>query len=177
MDKVVAFVTVGLLREPFGDPVVQGFVDRVPAVFEVAEGARGFISRSVTDYETYERSWGKVERPDYLAGFENPRSVAITMSLWEDLESVAAFSYHGLHGEALKLRREWFVDTGASAHVAWWTEDTNKVDPKLAKSKMEQLHANGPTAEAFSLRKTFDAVGNEYKLDVEKIRERAALLG
>ena len=32
----------------------------------------------------------------------------MTLSLWKDLESVAAFIYHGAHGEALMKRRERF---------------------------------------------------------------------
>ena len=42
-------MTVGILREPVGHAQVQGFVDRVPAVYEAADSSDGFHARSIRD--------------------------------------------------------------------------------------------------------------------------------
>ena len=35
---------------------------------------------------------------------------AATLSLWDDVESVYAFTYAGFHAEVLKMRYDWFVE-------------------------------------------------------------------
>ena len=57
----------------------------------------------------------------------------MTLSLWQDLESVAAFAYHGPHGEALAKRREWFEKYNLPVYVAWWVRADHRIDWKEGK--------------------------------------------
>jgi hypothetical protein len=97
MPYKLAFMTVGILREPVGHEQVQGFVDRVPPVYGSADLSDGFHARSIRDMGTYLHSWGDVKLPACYPQSMPDKRIAITLSLWTDLESVAAFSYHGPH--------------------------------------------------------------------------------
>src|SRR2546430_16358592 len=81
--------------------------NRIPATYEVAERSEGFIDRSHLDPDTGRHSWGELVCPRFLPDELHP-NVARTLTLWRSLESVFAFSYADLHGEALTLRAQWF---------------------------------------------------------------------
>src|ERR1700734_1797296 len=100
----LAFMTYGWLIAPFGDPSVQGFTDRVPTVYQSADNTPGFVGRSIRDMESYSHSWGEVVTPKCWGGEHSPKAAA-TLSIWDVLESVSAFAFHGSHGEAMKLRK------------------------------------------------------------------------
>jgi len=174
MTRKLAFMTIGVLYEAFGEPRSQGFVDRIPAVFAAADVSDGFVARSVRDMESFERSWGEVEIPECLSAIEDPLRLPSTLSIWDDLESVAAYAYHGAHGEAMARRREWFLRHDAPTYVAWWTEDAEKIDPQDAKARIDHLHKNGPTAFAFNFSKPFDANGNPCTLSQAAVKAKIA---
>lgn len=174
MSKKLAFMTIGILYEPFGQPGSQGFVDRVPGVFAASDTADGFVARSIRDMVTYQRSWGEVEIPECFAQIDDPLRLPSTLSLWEDLESVAAYAYNGAHGEALSKRKEWFQPHDAPLYVAWWVERADKLDPKDAADRMDHLQKNGPTPFAFDFKRPFDAHGNPYVMNRDVIRSKVA---
>ncbi len=103
-----ALFTFGVFREPSEHPVNQGFHARNDPVLAAVEQSGGFIARSVYDDDPGPGSWGEQVYPDFYVERGDGWSPE-TLSLWEDLESIAAFTYHGLHAEALRLGREWFV--------------------------------------------------------------------
>jgi len=75
----------------------------------------------------------------------------MSLSLWNNLESVAAFAYHGAHEEALTKRKEWFEKYKLPIYVAWWVPANHQIDWKEGNAKLEHLHLNGPTAVGFDL--------------------------
>jgi hypothetical protein len=155
----IAFFTLGVLKAPVGDPIVQGFVDRVGDVYAVADGSAGFFDRSVRDVQTWEHSWGPLVVPTCAPDGIGLNQLAMTLSLWRDLESVAAFAYHGIHREALSRRLDWFTSGPWPSYVAWWVDGAHKPDWPEAVERIDHLHAHGPTPTAFSFRKPFDAMG------------------
>ncbi|HEY4359675.1 MAG TPA: DUF3291 domain-containing protein [Bryobacteraceae bacterium] len=144
MAHTLAFLTVGILHEAVGDPRVQGFMDRLPVVYDAA---RKLCRRCVI------RSW------------ITPKRYAMTLSVWNDLESVAAFAYEGAHAEALSKRRGWFQALRLPNYVSWWVAEAQDVDWKGASALLDHLHAHGPSAFAFDFAKPFDASGNPCSLD------------
>ena len=165
MGHKLAFLTVAVLHEPVGHARVQGFVDRIPAVYGAADGSDGFQARSIRDVATWKHSWGEVVVPNCYPKLENPESYAMTLSLWKDLESVAAFAYHGAHGEALSKRKDWFQSLGLPTFVAWWVDAGHDVDWAEGAKRLDHLHEHGPTALAFNFAQPFDAQGNSRPLD------------
>ena len=160
-----AFLTVAVLHEPVGKPRVQGFVDRVPAVYDAADASVGFQARSIRDVATWKHSWGEVVVPKCYPKLESTDQYAMTLSLWDDLESVAAFAYKGAHAEALANRKDWFQSLGLPTYVAWWVPADHQVDWQEGAERLDHLHAHGPTAFAFNFVKPFDVAGNACPLD------------
>lgn len=174
MGKKLAFFTFGQLIQPFGHQAVQGFIDRIAGVYEAADAMEGFIGRSERNMETMTHSWGKIETPQCWGVEDLERTVA-TLSLWADIESVAAFAYHGAHGEAMTKRNEWFQHRGLPEHTAWWVDSQSQIDWQTAAKRMDHLFENGPTPLAFSLKSPFDEGGQPYKLVTSKVREKAGI--
>jgi hypothetical protein len=170
----LAFLTVGVLHEPVGTPRVQGFVDRVPSVYVAADQSDGFHARSIRDVNTWKHSWGEVVPPNCYRQFDDELRFAMTLSLWTDLESVAAFAYHGPHAEALSKRREWFAANDLPVYVAWWVSADHAVGWLEAAERLDHLHANGPTAFAFNFSHAYDSKGKSFHLDPAEIKRKAA---
>lgn len=101
----IAFLTFGILREPQDHPASKGFIDRAGASFSQAEQSDGFIDR----HRAVEgQRWGS----EVISRFYDKKihgGAPATLSLWTDLESVCAFAYRGIHGEAFQHRRDWFA--------------------------------------------------------------------
>ena len=170
--RKLAFVTVGVLHEPVGSERVQGFVDRIPAVYGAADQTPGFVARSFRDPTTWEHTWGKPILPrcfDYQ--IENDR-IALTLSLWDDLESVAAFAYAGPHGEALTKSKEWFVGHDLPDYAAWWVEDGHTMTFQEGADKVDALYVNGPTPAAFNFANPFDVNGEPCRLDRNRVKAK-----
>ncbi len=160
----LGFFTFGILNGPFGDPKVQGFMDRVPDIFDTADGADGFIDRwrgssdgMVTDADR----WGEWEAPKFAEG--RKVCAAQTLSVWEDIESVYAFAYQGVHSEALRRAKLWTEEGDYSNHTAWWIGDDKWPTWSDACERHLHLYENGVTGHAFTLREPFDAGGNRVE--------------
>lgn len=171
----LAFLTVGVLRDQIGTPRVQGFVDRIPSVYGAADQSNGFDSRSIRDVNTWKHSWGEVVPPNCYRQCQDEVRFAMTLSLWTDLESVAAFAYHGPHGEALTRRRDWFAANDLPVYVAWWVPADHAVDWQEGAERLDHLHTNGSTAFAFNFSHPYDPEGNGVRLDSAKVKLKAAM--
>jgi hypothetical protein len=174
MSYKLAFMTVGILREPVGHEQVQGFIDRVPSVYQSADASDGFHARSIRDMGTYLHSWGEVKLPACYPQPTPTERIAATLSLWTDLESVVAFSYHGPHGEALTKRKEWFEKSSLPGYVAWWVRADHAIDWAEGCDRLDRLHRDGPAAFAFNFVKPFDCKGKPCVLDRQAMTAKAA---
>jgi hypothetical protein len=155
----ISFFTLGVLKAPVGDSAVQGFVDRIDNVYAAAEGSAGFVARSFRNLQTWEHSWGPVMAPKCIPDGLVLNQLAMTVSLWRDLESVAAFAYRGAHGEALSKRGDWFESGPWPSYVAWWVDEGHQPNWSEAVDHIDLLHAQGSTPAAFSFRQPFDSTG------------------
>ncbi len=165
----VAFMTLGILREPGHAPAMQSFFERAGPNFEAALGSDGNAGLALDEAP----EWGPqtVPRFSQRAEFENRH--VITLSLWDDLESVFAYAYNGLHGDALAHRREWFVHAEWPGYVAWWIADDEIPTWQEAADRLDLLHDNGPTPDAFNFSQPYDAAGQPTGIDRELARAKA----
>ncbi len=157
----VAFFTFGVLREPTGHPQTKGFEDRIADSFAEATASPGFIGypqAMIADQRDPRLSWPAMKGPD--------REAMMTLSLWVDLESVFAFSFahHGVHNEALRLRRDWFIKPEWPSYVAWWVGDDHQPTWQEAIARHAQLHAHGASSSAFDFHTPFDAAGRPTRV-------------
>src|SRR5688572_79781 len=114
----IALYTFGVFRRPADDPANRGFHDRNDVNFEAVEASAGFIARSGYEDEPGPASWGEHVYPRFYVERGDGHSPS-TLSLWTDLESPMAFSYAGIHAEALKHGRDWFVRPEWPPYVLW----------------------------------------------------------
>ncbi len=124
--------------------------------------------------EIEEHSWGPQIAPTYFQKDEWENRRPATLSLWRDLESVFAFAYHGVHGEALSKRKEWFVKPEWPTYVAWWVSDEHTPDWVEACERYEKLQSEGPTPYAFDFKQAFDPSGRALKIDRERVKQLIA---
>lgn len=166
----VALMTIGLLRAPWGDPLVRGFEDRIAETFATARVSPGYVGRVGPASE-----WdgGPEVVPAAFAGPEVGDRIATTLSVWCDAESAFAFSYRGIHGASLRVRHDWFEKVDAPSHVAWWIDEGHAPTWAEAAARHDELVASGPTARAFEFRAPFGADGLPYAIDRETVRRYA----
>ena len=176
----VAFTTIGVLVNDWDHPEVEGFVERVPGVFRAAESGDGFVDRAGRSEEEGEEGkegeeplgdWGEVEPPGFLDPEHHPR-LAMTLSVWEDLESVFAFTYAGAHGEALKHRKQWAVKSGLPSYAAWWIENDETPNWQDVKTRLEILHEKGSTPQAFTFKQPYGPDGAALAIDQARVKQK-----
>ena len=169
---MLAFTTFGILVADWNQPLVKGFVDRVQDTYAAAESSDGFIDRARrVDARSSSTDWGRFDYPRYIREDQYPR-VAATLSLWEDIESVFAYAYSGLHGEGLMHSKEWFLNVDWPTYAAWWVEDDHTPNWEEVRLRLETLHENGPTPMAFNFKRPCGPDGSPITVDHLRVREK-----
>lgn len=160
-------------REGAEAPVNQGFHDRNSINFEAAEVSEGFIARSGYEDEPGPDSWGEQVFPRFYV--ENGDGWApSTLSLWRDLQSLYAFSYSGIHTDALRNARQWFDRHQWPPYVLWWVKEGHIPVWSEGVERLEHLHDNGPSIFAFDFKQAFDPAGNSAVVDHDEVRRLKA---
>jgi hypothetical protein len=150
----LAFLTFGVLRGPEGSDVVKGFETLAPTVFKSAERAHGWIGYSAKLAFVSSHLGVLWETSEHAEAY-----YAITLSLWQDIQSVQRFSYSGLHAKALARREKWFRRTSWPTYVMWWVEDEHSPEFGEAIERLQHLREHGPTPRAFTFKQAFDDQG------------------
>ncbi len=155
----LAFHTFGVLREPTESPTTRAYFQLGAEIFDVAAATDGFVA----GIPPFTDPVPSVFDPEHhLVGIS-------TLTVWRDLESTFAFAYRGMHLAAFRRRGEWFIKRDWSAYVAWWVEDGVLPTAEEAIARFEHLHANGPTAYAFTFKRPFDAAGMPTQVDRTRV--------
>jgi Domain of unknown function (DUF3291) len=169
MRRQLAIYNFGVFREPADSAANQSFRDREPANFEAADRAAGFVARAGYEEEPDRPSWGERVYPRFYVERGDGGSPS-TLSVWEDLESLFAFAYYGIHAEALRRGSEWFVERRWPAYVLWWVESGRFPNWREAVTRFERLHDDGPTPEGFNFRVPFDERGGAATIDRDAVK-------
>lgn len=168
----LALYTFGVFAVPCEDPANDGFHERNDPILAAVDHAPGFISRSGYEDEPGPEPWGKQVYPRFYIERGDGWSPA-TLSLWVDLEAAFAFSYNGLHAEALAHGREWMVKPEWPPYALWWVDDSHQPSWREAVRRHLHLHENGSTADAFNFKHPFDARARVTSVDRVKAKEYA----
>nr|MDT0660621.1 DUF3291 domain-containing protein [Micromonospora sp. DSM 115978] len=142
----LAQLNIGRLRAPLDDPAMAGFVTALPVVNALADAAPGFVWR-LQDEETGDATGLRpLNLPD----------VIVNLSVWEDVETLRAFTYHSAHLEPLRRRREYFDHEGLPGYlVLWWVPAGHRPTVAEAMARLEHLAAEGPSPLAFTFREPY----------------------
>jgi hypothetical protein len=160
----LAVYNFGMFRERAESPANQGFRDREPPNVAAAERASGFIARSGYAGEPGPSSWGEQVYPRFYVERGDGWAPA-TLSLWKNLKSLMAYTYFGIHAEALKRGSDWFVEQRWPTYVLWWVSAEQLPSWKEAVERFEHLHDHGRTPVAFDFHEAFDWRGLPTAVD------------
>lgn len=141
----IAHYNVARLKELPGHSAVAEFIDNAPKVNAVAERSAGFVWRlddataTVTGAETFQA----VSGDPYMA---------ISLSVWEDADSLYKFVKKTIHGSFLRRKEEWFHPWSGPNYVLWPVAVGHVPDLQEGEKRLMQLALTGATPDAFDFR-------------------------
>lgn len=143
----LAQINIGVVRAPTDSPLLAEFMNNLDRINALADGQTGFVWRLV----------GDGDNATDIHAFDDPMML-MNMSVWRDVDSLAAFVYRTAHREVMRRRREWFhpIETYMAL---WWVPAGHRPSPAEGRARLETLQRLGPTAEAFTFRDPFPAPG------------------
>ncbi|HEY2356139.1 MAG TPA: DUF3291 domain-containing protein [Phenylobacterium sp.] len=144
----LAEINIGRLVAPVDDPKLAEFVANLDRINALAEDQSGFVWRLT----------GEGGDATDIKPVEDDPMIAINMSVWTDLDSLAAFVYRTAHRDVMRRRREWFE--ALQVYMAlWWVPVGHVPTPAEGMARIDMLERMGPTPEAFTFRTPFPAPG------------------
>jgi hypothetical protein len=170
----LAIYNFGIHVAAYGEPAIAGFMSREPLNFEAATKSAGFVGRSGYAGDPGPESWGEQVFPRFLREHGQERGPS-SLSVWHDIETLMAYSYNGIHAEALKHARHWNVPQAWPALVLWWIDDQHIPDWSEAVERFEYLHDQGPSARAFNFKHPYAPDGTVAVIDRARIKDLARL--
>lgn len=144
MQHHLAQINVARFRLPMAHPANKAFIDSLDRVNATAEAQPGFVWRLT----------GNGGNALDLRAYADP-DIAVNMSVWTDLDALAAFVYRNeAHRGIMRRRREWFDPL--EVHMAlWWVPAGHRPAVTEGVERLDWLRDRGPTAEAFDFRHPF----------------------
>ena len=139
----LAQLNVATMKESLESPSMADFVANLDRINALAESSPGFVWRLQT------------EEGDATAMRPMGEETLVNLSVWKDAESLNKYVYESAHVEIMRRRKEWFERMREAYVVLWWVPRGRRPTSSEAITKLESLRSNGPTEEAFTLRKTF----------------------
>lgn len=85
-------------------------------------------------------------------GIFGDEKIVATVSVWESVEALKAFSYHSDHVNFFRKRANWFERLDKANYALWWIKNKNFPTALAAKEKLEYLWANGSSEAVFDFK-------------------------
>jgi len=143
----LAQINIGRLRAPMDAPQTAGFAQNLDRINALAESQPGFVWRLT----------GEGNNATDLTFFDDPM-ILVNLSVWTDVEALAAFVYRSGHREVMRRRAEWFHKMEVFMGL-WWVAAGHIPTPQEGIARLEILRRLGPSAEAFTFRQPFPPPG------------------
>lgn len=140
----LAQINVGRLKAPVDHPMIGDFVANLDRINALADEAPGFVWRLKGEGDNATDIQPRPDEPLF----------AINMSVWTDLDALAAFVYRSAHRDIMRRRREWF-EAMETYMALWWVPAGHIPPPEEGLDRLALLERLGPTAEAFTFRHPF----------------------
>jgi heme-degrading monooxygenase HmoA len=143
----LAQINVGRFIHERGDPANADFMNGLDPVNAHADATPGFIWRLIGDGN---------DATDLVPDESDPQ-LLVNMSVWRDVDALAAFVYRQSdHLAFMRRRKEWFEKIEVF-QALWWVPAGHIPSVAEGMERLAQLKANGPTADAFTFRTAFSA--------------------
>lgn len=165
----LALYTFGMFERAADDPANDGFYLRNDPVFAAVERAPGFVARSGYASDPGPAPWGPEVYPRFFTDRNGDGWSPATLSLWEDVEAAFAFTFFGLHAEAMAHGGDWFAAGPWPPLAMWWHDGDDPPHWSEAVSRYHHLCDQGPGARAFTFKVLFDPTGARTRLDKARV--------
>src|SRR4051794_2204475 len=143
----LAQIKIGRMKAPLDTPALAGFMARLDDLNALADGSDGFVWRLQ----------GGEGNNTYLRPYEDDR-IIVNLSVWETVDHLRAYVYSTAHAEVLKQRRDWFEKFDGVMMALWWIPTGHIPSIDEAKGRLAAIERYGPTAFAFTFKKTFPPI-------------------
>lgn len=167
----LAIYNFGIHTASYMTSPVQGFALREPMNFEAATRAAGFVGRSGYAGEPGPESWGEQVFPRFLQAGQI--GAVSSLSLWHDIESLMAFTYAGVHADALKHARQWNERQAWPPLVLFWVSAGKRPEWKDGVERLEMLADQGSGPRCFTFKEAYDPHGNPAVVDRALVKQLA----
>ena len=129
----LAEINVAKGLAPMDDPLLADFVANLDRINALADNHDGFVWRLK----------GEDNNALALRAFEDP-DVIVNMSVWQDMDRLAAYVYRSDHREVMRRRKEWF--SHMEVYMAlWWVPAGHEPTPQEGRERLELIARLGPT--------------------------------
>ena len=143
----LAQLNIARLVAPIDSPVLADFVANLDRIDALADRSLGFVWRFQT------------KDGDASAIRHFGEDMLVNMSVWENVEALNCYVYESAHIEIMRRRKEWFELMDEVYLVLWWVPERHRPSLPEAEAKLGLLRENGPSPEAFTFAKPFQAPG------------------
>ena len=140
----IAQANVARALASLDDAMMADFIDALAPINRLADEADGIV-------------WRLQDESGDATGisiFDDPMMI-INMSVWEDVESLFAFTYKSDHVDIFRRRGDWFSKLDKPHLVLWWTPRNKMPKPQDCRLRLEHLIDQGPTPYAFTFKQQF----------------------
>lgn len=144
----LAQVNIARARGEMTDPVMAGFVARLPEINALADADPGFVWRLQT-----EDGDATAVRP-----YADTR-ILINLSVWADLAALREYVYRSPHASVMRHRRDWFDRFDRVFVALWWVPAGHRPSVAEAVERLAHLEQHGPTGYSFTFAEPFDRGG------------------
>ena len=141
----LAQINIGTLKAAMDAPQTAGFAENLDRINALAEAQPGFVWRLT----------GEGDNATDLKFFDDPLML-INMSVWTDLDALAAFVYHSDHRLIMRRRAEWFHKMELYMGL-WWVLAGHQPTPQEGIERLALLRRLGPSPQAFTFKSPFPA--------------------
>lgn len=140
----LAQVNIAKAVAPLEDPAMQGFVEQLDAINQLAENSPGFLWRLKTD----------TGDATSIQLYDDP-AIITNISLWRSLDDLKAYVYKGDHLAALREKKQWFSPLNGPSLALWWVPVGHTPTEAEGKRALQELAEYGPTNDAFTFARPF----------------------
>jgi hypothetical protein len=140
----LAQLNLAVLRAPLDAPMMTEFVMLLDPVNALADRAPGFVWRH-RPLDAAVAVCHRGERDELI----------LNLSVWEDIESLRAFTYSGSHLHVMRRRKVWFKRMSEMSVVLWWIPASHRPTIDEGLERLDQIRRIGPTPSAFSMKQPF----------------------
>ncbi|MEM6676789.1 MAG: DUF3291 domain-containing protein [Pseudomonadota bacterium] len=139
---MIAQFNMGRLRYGWEDPRVAPFVKALDRVYALAEAAPGYV------WHMDGEAIGAVQRDPRGPLRADPR-IASTLSVWESVAALKAFSLEGVHGAFVRRGPDWFEPSESPRLVIWDIPEGSRPTVAEGVTRLEALERDGPSDFAY----------------------------